>query len=177
MAVPVWLPKGDISVVAAPLEVVNKAGLSEQLPAAKIPEATSTSVDVASSPAQALVNSLRAGGGAEGMAAEPAQEHAATLPIWLVMPNVDAADRAAAQSLLENILKAVNVDMAQCQLFWQLPSALPPSAVKYLWCFGIQPPQTQATGIVLPAMTEMLSDVNAKRQAWGQLKAAMPFIL
>lgn len=172
MGVPVWLPKGDSSTEAQPPLAVTETAKASQPNALEKRQSVSADVEVGLSPAQALVESLRSG------APAPAAVEAPIHPIWLVMPHVDASDKAAAQSLLENILKAVNVELSQCELFWQLPSELPPAGVKYLWCFGIQPPpQTTSKGIVLPAISQMLNDVSAKRQAWGQLKAAMPFVL
>lgn len=96
--------------------------------------------------------------------------------IWLVMPDVPATQKPAAEDLLNKILNAVEVPATRCKMIWGLPDAMPAPAVKWVWCFGVQAPAgLQAQTLSLPSLADMLNNVDAKRQAWGLLKNSMPF--
>jgi DNA polymerase III psi subunit len=126
------------------------------------------------SPAQQIAQSLRAGTPLE--VNDQAITAATEVAFWLVLPNIADAQRPEAEALLDKVLAAVEVDKSQCYLLWAMPTHLPPASVKHLWCFGLQaPPGLAAKALELPSLSDMLSNVDAKRAAWNALKAAMPF--
>jgi DNA polymerase III psi subunit len=170
MGIPVWVPKGSETALEPP----------EQMPAAMpspLPEkAAGTSPGGQAkagglSPAQQIAQSLRGESSGDNTVAAGQTE-----AFWLVLPNVPDQQRAEAEALLDKVLAAVEVDKSQCYLLWAMPTQLPPSSVKHLWCFGLQaPPGVAAKALELPSLADMLSNVDAKRAAWSALKAAMPF--
>lgn len=160
MGIPVWLPKDAAN---AAVSDTKEQKVSQPSTAAK------ATVDVEkASPAKPVVAD------AVDKAPEAAAKTAVT--IWLVMPNVQASEQAAAKELLNKILAAVAVSPENCELIWGLPDAMPSAAVKWVWCFGVQPPPgLAAKTLSLPSFADMLANVEAKKHAWGQLKSAMPF--
>lgn len=195
MGIPVWLPKEAVELQAKALSeaAVNEPAVVGSSDVIEAPGTPNTAEQAGVSPAQALAASLRNAAEGEAVASpvavpkqtesQPNQlaDAAADSPVmqksfWLVMPEVAEADQAAASELIAKILAAVSVPAEYCELIWGMPTQLPPASVKQLWCFGLPAPAgVSANCLNLPSVSEMLSNVDAKRQAWGQLKAAMPF--
>ena len=165
MGIPVWVPKGSETA----LEQSNQTSAAPDSGADTSPAVPAEAGGL--SPAQQIAQSLR-GESSAGNTVAAGQTEA----FWLVLPNVADQQRAEAEALLDKVLAAVEVDISQCYLLWAMPTQLPPSSVKHLWCFGLQaPPGIAAKALELPSLADMLSNVNAKRAAWNALKAAMPF--
>ncbi|MDD9893654.1 MAG: DNA polymerase III subunit psi [Gammaproteobacteria bacterium] len=172
MGIPVWVPKGSepaASVVAPATEVPPQ---QEAAPVAQPVSPQSAQPQPSGlSPAQAIAEGLRAQQSVDASVSDQA------VSLWLVMPNVAPDKRGEADALVDKVLAAVEVPVDRVLKLWAVPDALPPQHIKHLWCFGIQPPPgLTASSLLLPPVSEMLTNVDAKRQAWQQLKGAMPFV-
>jgi|GEM_PF-2914084 len=175
MGIPVWEPRSQASQATQEAEQKPSESVSAEIAQAEQPAAVKPSASA--SPEQA--------GGSEAVERPAAPASAdpelgssdANATLWLVMPNVAADQQAAAEALLDKILAAVEVPKNRCQLIWGLPEAMPTAEIKWVWCFGIQPPPgLQASTLNLPPLSDMLVNVEAKKQAWGLLKNQMPFL-
>lgn len=191
MGIPVWVPKqaekiaADAGVAEA---AVEESGEAAQPNPAVHAETTQPQADRArdiespesapeSTPPPSVEAPQQPNPSDQTLNDEPQGSSVAAASIWLVMPNIATTQQAAAEALLDKILAAVDVPKASCQLIWGLPEAMPAADVKWVWCFGLQPPPgLQASTLILPPLTEMLSNVEAKKQAWGLLKNQMPFL-
>ena len=176
MGIPVWLPKGHADLTVGEAVEHNRAVESAAVaaePSSTIQPATTVPTSTAAagpSPAKLRAESLRANNAIDAAAGNDA------VSIWLVMPFLEESQRAEADALIDKVLAAVDVKVERCLRLWAVPNTLPPAQIKYLWCFGIQPPpNSPAQALLLPSVADMLGNVDAKRAAWQQLKAAMPF--
>lgn len=181
MGIPVWVPK-DAADAALPEIVAETAAIAETTAVktaaevAEAPVAKTAAVEPAARQTESQASSSTSSPAPASAPASPSTPASQSATIWLVMPNVAASERAAAQELLGKILAAVAVSADSCELIWGLPDAMPSADVKWVWCFGVQaPPGLAAKTLSLPGLADMLANVAAKKQAWGTLKSAMPF--
>lgn len=170
MGIPVWLPKDAASAETESVPAVDIATQGEQ--SVSVPQSADKLPRAKDSNPETLPQAEASKGQDAAAVAPPVSAPA----LWLVMPNVPAAQKAAAEDLLGKILAAVEVSTARCEMIWGLPEAMPTTAVQWVWCFGVQAPAgLTAKTLSLPSLAEMLNNVEAKRQAWGLLKSNMPF--
>lgn len=165
MGIPVWLPKD-----------VDSAVVPTALAPADVPEVTQQAELSVAKEAKAKVTEPVAKQRESSTEAVAAASATTEPTLWLVIPDVPSAQKAAAEDLLTKILGAVEVQPTNCQMIWGLPEVMPGSTVRWVWCFGVQAPAgLKAETLSLPSLADMLNNVDAKRQAWGLLKNSMPF--